>query len=535
MTDLLHTNRYRLPLLLLAILLTVAGLATLWEFELEAYAMRWLGLTYDGDFEDGERLRFILTSSSFSLIAMIVPSVVLKRMVSNTQKTHRRLLRLQIQTEHLANNDSLTGLTNRRVFMDVLRDQLARHKPLAIMLIDLDHFKAINDEHGHSAGDATLIEVARRLQGIANQHEGMAVRLGGDEFCLLLMGKKDQSELTQIAQMTIALLGAPMPEVSNPAQLGATVGVARSWKDSQDPSMLLHYADAAMYRGKHSDRSTFNFYDSAYEQSRLAQQDFEAALIMAVEKEEIVPFYQPIVALPSQTLVGYEILARWIKADGTTGMPADFIAQLERLGLIPAMTRSLVKQACQAASAWDDSLHLSLNVSAAMITDESFPDRLLDQLRQEKFPFERFEVEITEEALVGNLEAAQLNLSKLHAYGIVVALDDFGIGYSGLYHLTRLSIDKIKIDRSFFEAGKLEHLPMVEAILGMAQSLKMKVTAEGIEDFHLPHLPEWLAQNGCHYAQGYLYGRPQSANDIAVLRHGVPCLTGIGAPEAWAS
>lgn len=535
MTDLLRTNRYRLPLLLLATLLTVAGLATLWEFELEAYAMHWLGLPYDGDFEDGERLRFILTSASFSLIAMIVPSVVLKRMVSNTQKTHRRLLRLQVQTERLANNDSLTGLTNRRVFMDVLREQLARHKPLAIMLIDLDHFKAINDEHGHSVGDATLVEAARRLQGIANQHEGVAVRLGGDEFCLLLMGQKDQSELTQIAQMTIALLGAPMPEVPIPAQLGATVGVARSWIDSQDSSMLLHYADAAMYRGKHSGRSAFNFYDCVYEQERLAQQDLEAALIMAVEKEEIVPFYQPIVALPSQTVVGYEILARWMKADGSMGMPVDFIPQLERLELIPAMTRSLVKQACQAASAWDDSLHLSLNVSAAMITDESFPDRLLAQLRQENFPFERFKVEITEEALVGNLEAAQRNLSKLHAYGIVVALDDFGIGYSGLYHLTRLSIDKIKIDRSFFEAGKLEHLPMVEAILGMAQSLKMSVTAEGIEDFHLPYLPEWLAQNGCHYAQGYLYGRPQSANDIAVLRHGVLCLTRIEVPEAWAS
>ncbi|WP_455809741.1 putative bifunctional diguanylate cyclase/phosphodiesterase, partial [Pseudomonas koreensis] len=527
MTDLLRTNRYQLPLLLLATLLTVVGLATLWEFELEAYVMLWLGLPYDSNFEDGERLRFVLTSSSFSLIAMIVPSVVLKRMVFNTQKTHRRLLRLQAQTEHLANNDSLTGLTNRRVFMEALREQLARHTPLTIMLIDLDHFKAINDEHGHSVGDATLVEAARRLQGIANQHEGMAVRLGGDEFCLLLMGQKDQSELTQIAQMTIALLGAPMPEVSIPAPLGATVGVARSWTDSQESSMLLHFADAAMYRGKHSGRSSFNFYDCAYEQERLAQQDLEAELIMAVEKEEIVPFYQPIVALPSQKVVGYEILARWIKADGTTGMPADFIPRLERLGLIPVMTRSLVKQACQAARAWDGSLHLSLNVSAAMVTDESFPDCLLDQLRQEKFPFERFEVEITEEALVGNLEAAQRNLSKLHAYGIVVALDDFGMGYSGLYHLTRLSIDKIKIDRSFFEAGKLEHLPMVEAILGMAKSLQMRVTAEGIEDFHLPDLPEWLAQNGCHYAQGYLYGRPKAANDIAAPRQRVLCPTGL--------
>ncbi len=155
-----------------------------------------------------------------------------------------------------------------------------------------------------------------------------------------------------------------------------------------------------------------------------------------------------------------------------------------------------------------------------MIADDLFPDHLLDQLRQEKFPFHRFEVEITEEALLDNLEGAQRNLTKLHAYGITVTLDDFGVGYSGLYHLTRLSIDKIKIDRSFFEAGKLEHLPMVEAILGMARTLNMRVTAEGIEDFHLPYLPAWLAQSGCHYAQGYLYGRPQAAKDIAVTRQG---------------
>ena len=525
MTNLLRRSPFQLPLLLLVTLLTVIGLATFWEFELEAYAMSWLGLPYDGNFEDGERLRFILTSSSFSLIAMLVPSIVLKRMVSNTQKIHYRLLRLQLQTEHLANFDPLSGLTNRRIFMDTLRTQLAQQTPVAILLIDLDHFKAINDEHGHAVGDATLIEAARRLKDIANQHDGTAVRLGGDEFCLLFLDQKGHSELSQIAQKTIAFLSAPMLETPISARLGATIGVARSWIDSQDPSVLLHYADTAMYRGKESGRSVFNFYDSEYEQEKMAQQDLELALSKAVGREEIVPFYQPIVALPSQTVVGYEILARWIKPDGTTGMPAEFIPILERLGLIPDMTRSLVRQASQTARLWDNTLHLSLNVSASMITDESFPDRLLDQLRQGGFPFDRFEVEITEEALVGNLEAAQRNLSRLRAYGIAIALDDFGTGYSGLYHLTRLSIDKIKIDRSFFEAGKLEHLPMVEAILGMARSLNMKVTAEGIEDFHLPYLPTWLAQNGCHYAQGYLYGKPQAVEDFAVARQSLPFIT----------
>ncbi len=515
MNDLNRRNPCRLPMLLSLTLLTIVGLSILWEFHLEAYVMHWLNLPYDGDFEDAERWRFVLTSSGFSMISLIVPTIVLKRMVTNTQLSYKRLQRIQFQTETLARYDSLSALINRRGFMDLLCERLAQHRCVSIMLIDLDHFKAINDQHGHSGGDSVLVEVADRLKHIARLHSGTAARLGGDEFCLLFLDYRDERELSDIAATTIQQVSEAFVEPSTPVRLGATIGISRSWIDATEASALLHCADTAMYRGKNAGRSMFNFYDNEYERQLRAQADLDQALRHAVEREEIVPFFQPIVTLPSQTIVGFEVLARWARPDGSTGMPSDFIPILERLGLIPAMTRSLVKQACRAASFWDDTLHLSLNVSATMITDELFPDRLAEQLRHERFPYERFEVEITEEALVGNLDAAQRNLSKLHAYGISVALDDFGIGYSGLYHLTRLSIDKIKIDRSFFEAGSIDHLPMVEAILGMARSLKMKVTAEGIEDFHLPYLPKWLAENGCHYAQGYLYGRPQAGSTIA--------------------
>lgn len=520
MTDLHRRNPCRLPTLLLLSLLTVVGLSMLWEFHLEASVMHWLNLPYDGDFEDAERWRFVLTASGFSMLSLILPTVVLKRLVVNTQSSYRRLQIIQAQTETLAKYDALSGLINRRVFMDVLHKQLDECRPVAILLIDLDHFKAINDQHGHSAGDSVLVEIAHRLQGIAAIHAGTAARLGGDEFCLMFQGHREESELSEIAELTVRWLSEPVLEATLCGRLGATIGISRSWMDAREASSLLHCADTAMYRGKNTGRSTFNFYDNDYERLMRAQADLDLALKHAVDREEIVPFFQPIVTLPSQQVVGFEVLARWLKPDGSTGMPGDFIPILERLGLIPAMTRSLVRQACRAASRWDDHLHLSLNVSATMITDELFPDHLFDQLKQENFPFDRFEVEITEEALVGNLEAAQRNLSKLHGHGISVALDDFGIGYSGLYHLTRLSIDKIKIDRSFFEAGNIDHLPMVEAILGMARSLNMKVTAEGIEDFHQPYLPKWLAENGCHYAQGYLYGYPQAGSTIATAVHG---------------
>jgi diguanylate cyclase (GGDEF)-like protein len=515
MPDLHRHDPYRLPKLILLTTLTMGGLAALWVFKLEILTMHWLGLSYNDYVDNAERWRFVAIAIGFSMLSLIVPTAILKRLVRNTRSSYLRLQRTQSQTETLARYDALSGLVNRRVFMEMVREQLAQGQPVVLMLIDLDHFKVINDQYGHSSGDAVLVKVARRLEDITTTHGGMAVRLGGDEFCLVFSSYKEESNLALIAESILAKLSAPILDAKEFTRLGGTIGISRSWIDAQEASALLHCADTAMYRGKNSGRSTFNFYDDQYEQQRRAQSDLDFSLRQAVENEEIVPFFQPIVTLPSQEVVGFEILARWVKPDGGIGMPGDFIPVLERLGLIPLMTRSLVKQACRATQAWDNRLHLSLNVSAAMITDEFFPDQLLDQLRHENFAFDRFEVEITEEALVGNLEAAQRNLSRLHTHGITVALDDFGTGYSGLYHLTRLSIDKIKIDRSFFEDGQTDHLPMVEAILGMARSLKMKVTAEGIEEFHLPHLPSWLADNGCDYAQGFFYGRPQACIETA--------------------
>lgn len=510
MSDLHQYSPLRLTLIVLLAVLTMGGISILWEFRLEEWTMHAFGLPYESDFENAERWRFVLTSTAFSFMSLILPILVLKRLVNNTRQSYRRMQWAHSQTQTLAYYDSLSGLINRRKFMDLLTEWLAASQPVVIFLIDLDHFKPVNDNHGHSVGDSVICEVASRLEDIALEYGAIAARLGGDEFCLLLQADLEVSMLAQIAETVIANLGAPMPEIVKPSGLGATVGISRSTVDATDASTLLHFADTAMYRGKQSGRSTYNFYDPEYELQRRALSDLQFALMQAVERQEIVPFYQPIVELPGKQVVGFEILARWVKADGSVVMPGDFIPVLEDLGLLAVVTRSLLAQACAASRQWDGDYRLSLNISAAMIIDEVFPDVLLAQLQQLDFPCSRLELEITEEALVGNLDAARRNLSKLQARGITVSLDDFGTGYSGLYHLTRLAIDKIKIDRSFFEPGAINHLPMVEAILGMARSLNMQVTAEGIEEFHLPHLPEWLARNGCHFAQGYLFGRPQA-------------------------
>lgn len=509
MSDFHRYNPLRLSLIFILAVITMGGISILWEFRVEKWAMHILDLPYEPDFEDAERWRFVLTSTVFSMLSLILPSLVLRRLVRNTRRSYRRLEWVQSQTQTLAYYDALSGLVNRRRFMDLLQDRLAAAQPTVIFLVDLDHFKTVNDNHGHSVGDSVICEVAGRLEAIALANDGVAARLGGDEFCVLLQADPGTAVLAAIAQTIVTALDQPMPAIDRPMTLGATVGISRSTVDAGDASTLLHYADTAMYRGKQSGRSTYNFFDPGYELQQRALSDLQFALVKAVENEEIVPFFQPIVSLPGKEVVGYEVLARWLRADGRVGMPGEFVPMLEQLGLVPAMTQSLLRQACMISREWSGQCRLSLNISAAMIIDEHFPDALIAQLRQLDFPSNRLELEITEEALVGNLDAARRNLCRLQSHGITMSLDDFGTGYSGLYHLTRLAIDKIKIDRSFFEPGGINHLPMVEAILGMARSLKMQVTAEGIEEFHQPHLPEWLAANGCNFAQGYLFGRPQ--------------------------
>lgn len=516
MPDLHRYNPYRLPKLITLTVLTVGILAALWAFKMGPVIMHSLGLPQDKYSNYLDRWRFVGEVIAISAISLILPTVIMKRLILRSRASYLTLEKKHSRNETLARYDSLSGLINRRAFIEQAENQLACSGDLAIMLIDLDNFKLINDQYGHSYGDAVLVGVSRRLEEAAETYGGIAVRLGGDEFCLTFLNSKSEQDLINIAKSVISSLCEMTIESVRFLNISATIGISRSWTDAQNIYELLHCADTAMYRGKNSGRATYDFYDEEYEKQKRAQDELEVLLKQAVDSGKIVPFFQPIVTLPSQEVAGFEILARWVKSNGSLGMPGDFIPVLERLGLIPAMTRSLVKQACRAAQFWDKPFNLSLNVSAAMIVDEHFPIQLLDQLVQERFPFNRFEVEITEEALVGNLAAAQRNLRILHDHGITVALDDFGTGYSGLYHLTRLSIDKIKIDRSFFESDQAAHLPMVEAILGMARSLKMKVTAEGIEDFHLPHLPSWLSENGCHYAQGFFYGRPQGSKETTI-------------------
>lgn len=515
MFDLTLRRPFRLWLLVGVTLLTTLCIAMFWEFYLEQAVSRLLGLPYDEEFENSERWRFVLTSTLFAGLSIISPSILLRKLIANTRVGYRELRLAKEQSEHVSRVDELSGLINRRFFMKQLAHCLEAGEPTTVMLIDLDNFKVINDTYGHGCGDYVIAETGRRLNAVAQAHGATAARLGGDEFSLVHTGRWERSGLEAFAEHLISALYAPIMLEGRALQVGATVGIARAPQDAKTPSELLHKADNAMYWGKRTGRARYSFYDSGHEAMERDRRHLEERLLMGLALGEFEPYFQPIVELPKQAPVGFEILTRWVRPGDDPVMPGDFIPVIQALGRIPEMTYQVLAKACAIAADWPAHIKLSLNLTSQMIVEPFFADQLVEQLKKAGFAPERLEVEITEQALVENLDAARRNLCVLREQGITVALDDFGTGYSGLYHLARLEIDKIKIDQSFFEQGQAHGLKMADAILGMARSLQIEVTAEGIENISTHYLPDWLAHRGCQYGQGYLFGRPMPAENVA--------------------
>ncbi|MCF5466483.1 putative bifunctional diguanylate cyclase/phosphodiesterase [Pseudomonas syringae] len=495
-------------------LFSIFLLAVAWEFKLESIAMHVLDLPYDSDFENAERWRFVLTSTGFALLSMVVPFILLTRLMQRLQGSYNDLLAAQALSDSLARHDPLSGLLNRRVFHEQLVARLQQASTqTAVFLIDLDKFKLINDTHGHAVGDAAICAVAESLREATAGWQASVARLGGDEFGLAVSGNFSQVELATLAETVLAKIAASSDNL-HLMTFSATLGVAIAPLDGSDPEILLQHADSAMYRGKHSGRATFHFYEASFEREQRQQALFAQELRLAIEERHIQPFYQPIVSLPEQRLAGFELLARWLHPERGIIMPLDFIPVAEQLGLIKQLTESLLIQAFDQARDWPPDFTLSINVTSLMIESLDFPEWLKHLASEGRFPLNRLEVEVTENALVANVDSARLNLERLRAMGVSIALDDFGTGYSGLYHLTKLAIDKIKIDRSFFDTSLDNQNEMVNAILALGKSLRMKITAEGVEH---EELADWLAANGCDFAQGYLFGRPLPLAQVTAL------------------
>jgi diguanylate cyclase (GGDEF)-like protein len=509
MPDTLSSQRFHKSLypLLGFYLFSLFLVSVLWEFKLERTTMTVLGLPYDGDFETAERWRFVLTSTGFALLSLVMPVMLLQRLLRRLKRSYFDLLTAQMQSDAFARYDPLSGLLNRRVFNEQLVGLLQEQQQTAVFLIDLDNFKAVNDTGGHAAGDAAICAVAERLRDATHGWQASLARLGGDEFALAVTGNVNRAELALLAEDLLARISRPVP--GWPAiNLSATLGIALAPMDGVTPESLLQRADRAMYRGKQSGRAVFHFYEASFEAEQREQAVFEQELREAIRNDQIQPFYQPIVKLPEQSLSGFEILARWQHPRRGMVMPLTFIAVAEQLELIRPLTQSLLMQAFTHARAWPDTLMMAINVSSSMIEDPTFPTWLENLASKGNFPLARLEIEVTESTLVANVASARQNLETLRTMGVSVALDDFGTGYSGLYHLTQLSIDKIKIDRSFLDCSQDNQNDMVRAILALGKSLSMQVTAEGVEH---DRVASWLADHECDFAQGYLFGQPISS------------------------
>ncbi|WP_342250058.1 putative bifunctional diguanylate cyclase/phosphodiesterase [Sphingomonas sp. OTU376] len=422
------------------------------------------------------------------------------------------------RAHQLAYHDPLTGLPNRRALAEALERRMAPDgsgASLGLLIIDLDRFKSINDVHGHPAGDQLLRDVAARVSAVVGE-EGVSYRLGGDEFAVILDG--DGEGARRIAHAIVNAVMKPFAGSELVHHIGASVGISLYPQDALDLDTLMRKADIALYKAKHSGRSQHCAFEPMLDAEIRRRAEIEREMREAMKTDAFVPYYQAIVCLKSHEVVGYELLARWRRAEGEEIGPEQFIPIAEECGLIDTLMLRLLRRACRETRDWQ--VPISINVSPTQLKDPWFSQKLLGVLIRERFPARRLTVEITENALIVDAGSAQDAIASLRNQGIQLALDDFGTGYSSLQHLQMLPFDRLKIDRSFVAAmGRdPQAMRLVLAIVTLANTLELPVVAEGIEN---AATAEALARLGCAMGQGFHFGHPMPVEGIAAVGGGV--------------
>lgn len=415
------------------------------------------------------------------------------------------------RAHHLASRDPLTGFLNRRSLAEegaamFLRGQ-RRRKAMAMIMLDLDHFKTVNDMHGHPVGDALLRAVASEIAG-ALPPVALTARLGGDEFaCGFLFDPTEPSVVERIAERLVSRMAQPFEAEGLRLHISCSVGIARSDFDCASIDALIRSADIAMYQAKKAGRNRYAWFDRSMERELQLRNELESGLRLAIPNREIVPYFEQQFDLASGRLHGFEVLARWEHPVRGMISPELFIPIAEETGLISELSLSIMHQAFAAARDWDSSITLSVNISPWQLRDAWLAQKIIKVLTETGFPASRLEVEITESALFDNLALAQSIVGSLKNQGVRLALDDFGTGYSSLAHLRALPFDRIKIDKSFILTlnKNADSAAIVNAIIRLGESLNLPVTAEGVED---AAIEERLRALGCAKAQGWHYGRP---------------------------
>lgn len=437
--------------------------------------------------------------------------------ISEQRKTHAKM-------EKLAFYDPLTGLENRRLFKDRLDQclkQVKRNKlMMSLLFLDLDQFKRINDTLGHDAGDDLLCTVARRIKRCVREVDIVA-RLGGDEFTILLPELKDSRSAAHVADKILKSLSKPIQLGTQEVIVSASIGITMAPDDSLNASVLMRNADLAMYRAKDQGRNNFQFFTDDMNIESVARMSLENELRLAVNNEDFLVYYQPQVDLKRKVVCGFEALVRWKHIEFDMIPPERFIPVAEETGLIVQLGEIVLRKACMQLKQLEASgitgLTVAVNLSARQFRDQNLIGMVKRILNETNLDAKYLELEITESMLMDNIDQAVDILKQLKTLGLTVSIDDFGTGYSSLSYLTRLPIDKLKVDRSFVcnLPHDASHMAITTTIITMAQELKLDVIAEGVETIEQV---ECLMNKDCHVLQGYLFSMPVSAQEL------VPCL-----------
>lgn len=445
------------------------------------------------------------------LLVVAIFAYVIQRLRAAAQEIGLR----EHQIQRLAAHDELSLLPNRRTFDLRLDQELAQlgrtGNGLAVLLLDLDRFKAVNDTYGHTAGDELIRQVAERLSGMMRVGDTVA-RLGGDEFGIIQTNIHDASGCAALGERILEALTRPFSVMGIDTIIGCSIGIALAPQDGNDRETLLKLADTALYQSKNEGRNRFSFFEARMNRSLQLKRMVEEDLRNAIARDELVLHYQPQVSVDGCTIVGVEALVRWPHPVHGMVPPSEFISIAEERGLIVPLSDWVLRRACLEAKRWEG-LRLAVNISPVQFRHKDFVGDVIRIVEETGFDPTRLELELTEGVVVEDADAAENALMELRAHGIGLALDDFGIGYSSLIYLRRFAFDKIKIDRSFLEYMETtgESAILVHSVVHLGRALGLRVCAEGVET---AEQHRFLQAIGCHELQGFLFSKGVSAEEI---------------------
>jgi diguanylate cyclase len=458
------------------------------------------------------------------------PVELILRPVDYAGKPHRAIAVRDLQArkeaeQHirfLAHHDALTGIPNRGSFNKKLDQEiqaaLSSGRRLAVLCLDLDRFKEVNDLFGHAAGDKTLQSVAKRITGVLDESQ-MLARLSGDEFAIILPGLANPAVAGRVAETILEALQAVGENTEADVPISTSIGIAICPDDATDRHALLSHADTALYRAKNEGRGIYRFFEASMGAAVRDRRMLEHDLRNAITRDELSLVYQPQKDIGSSKVVGFEALLRWMHATRGTVSPAEFIPIAEDTGAILAIGEWVLRKACREAATWTQPLTIAVNVSAVQIHNANFAHVIHEILFETGLTPARLELEITETALVRDLNRALATLRRIKMLGVRIAMDDFGTGYSSLSNLRAFPFDKIKIDGSFIKSVNVNEqaAAIVRSVLGLGRALNLPVLAEGVEtraEF------DFLDSERCNEAQGFLLGKPADIESFRQFTHG---------------